>query len=357
LPCARLTRNRFLGPPINLCQWRVTLRALGWDRAAGLDRLGIVTRGKEGALASYQARYGQMDPRRPFLAAGASGSVSACHHHLDDDFVSASEFFQDHLIPHGGRYSASMQLASRDGVDIELHLQRSVAQAPFSRADMACLTRLVPHLQRAAQLMFQLHAIEAQRELTQSMLEVSNLGVLALSACGTIVKANGRGEALLRSGTWLRQSGGRLHAVAPKYDAALHLALKDTLVRRVSSNLNFSHPLAKGHCCLTLMILPRGGAAQVGLTTEAAEILCLVAESGCSRVATVYQLIDLFALSPAEARLARSLAHGESLEAFADAQGVKQTTARSQLQNLLKKTGVGTQRELIRLVLSLPAVR
>ena len=55
----------------------------------------------------------------------------------------------------------------------------------------------------------------------------------------------------------------------------------------------------------------------------------------------------LFDLTPAESRLARKLARGDSLEEVAQSLDVKMTTARSQLAAIFAKTGTCRQAQLV----------
>jgi DNA-binding CsgD family transcriptional regulator len=55
----------------------------------------------------------------------------------------------------------------------------------------------------------------------------------------------------------------------------------------------------------------------------------------------------VFDLTPAEARLARKLARGDSLEQVAQSLDVKMTTARSQLAAIFAKTGTCRQAQLV----------
>jgi DNA-binding CsgD family transcriptional regulator len=87
------------------------------------------------------------------------------------------------------------------------------------------------------------------------------------------------------------------------------------------------------------------------------KVLLLVTQPGYHRVATLGQLMQIFQLSPAEARLARAVAHGQDLEAFALEQGVKMTTIRTQMASIYGKTNVRRQTDLVRLILSVPCVR
>ena len=59
---------------------------------------------------------------------------------------------------------------------------------------------------------------------------------------------------------------------------------------------------------------------------------------------------SLFDLTPSEARVARGLAVGETLEEIASAGGVAITTVRSQLRQVLEKTGCTRQAEVVSLL-------
>ncbi len=65
------------------------------------------------------------------------------------------------------------------------------------------------------------------------------------------------------------------------------------------------------------------------------------------------QLAVALGLTEAEARLALTLAQGQSLRDFADLQGCAWHTARTHAKNLLRKTGLHRQAEVIDLVRSL----
>jgi len=75
------------------------------------------------------------------------------------------------------------------------------------------------------------------------------------------------------------------------------------------------------------------------------------------RVATATQLMEFFKLTAAEARLVRALCRGEDVQTYAVDEGLKVTTVRSHLKAAMEKTGAPTQRELVRMVMAIPAVR
>ncbi len=67
-------------------------------------------------------------------------------------------------------------------------------------------------------------------------------------------------------------------------------------------------------------------------------------------------LQQLYGLTPAEARLAEAMAGGGPLKAAAERFGVTLGTVRIQLKAVFAKTGTRSQADLVRLLLSGPAV-
>lgn len=59
---------------------------------------------------------------------------------------------------------------------------------------------------------------------------------------------------------------------------------------------------------------------------------------------------SLFDLTPSEARVARGLVTGETLEEIADSGGVAISTVGSQLRQVLQKTGCARQAEVVSLL-------
>lgn len=69
------------------------------------------------------------------------------------------------------------------------------------------------------------------------------------------------------------------------------------------------------------------------------------------------QLVSLYALTPAEARIALSLLAGDTPDEIAARTNLKIATIRSHLASLYAKTGARRQSELVRLLSSIPAMR
>jgi DNA-binding CsgD family transcriptional regulator len=74
---------------------------------------------------------------------------------------------------------------------------------------------------------------------------------------------------------------------------------------------------------------------------------------GQSRLPTATTLRDIYAITPAEARVVLALARGATLREIADELGTSIATVRTQVKSSLEKTGTRRQAELVALVHSL----
>ena len=186
----------------------------------------------------------------------------------------------------------------------------------------------------------------------------SHVFVIALTPQGRVVDCDGRGEAFLRLGTVLRVAQGVIVCADAARQPGMLSALRDAAVDgRTRSLLLQASDCPERRFCVTLTPARCRLPAAVRNAFAGADLLCLVAPLDHQRIATARQLMDLFGLSGAEARLARALCHGDSAEAYAREQGVCLATVRTQLSAVFKKTGTARQVALVRLIASIPVVR
>jgi len=187
----------------------------------------------------------------------------------------------------------------------------------------------------------------------------SHVFVIVLTPQGRVLDCDRRGERFLRSGQVLRLARGCLVCTDASRQVRLAAALHDAaLAGRTSSVLLQAPDAPERRFSVTLTPLRCRLPAAVNLAPgEAGDLLCLVAPLDRQRIATARQLMDLFGLSGAEARLARALCHGDSAESYASEQGLRLPTVRTQLSAVFKKTGTSRQAALVRLIAGIPVVR
>lgn len=335
-----------------------TCHLVGWDRNSGIPLLSVST-GLPGEVGpDYAAHYAGIDPRRQLALTQAPGQLLNCNEHFDSRFVSRNEFFQDYLLPQVGVHYllGSGDLVEESDQMIMIGFQRYNGHSAFQSHEAQSLERLLPHLQRSLRLMLHFQKLTDEKGFGETVFEVSHLATLALSPSGRVLWANQRGLALLHAGTWFHEAHGRLCACNPDRDAGLQAAIRQALAQAKPSNVNLGIKGSTEHCCLTLIALGSGHTTHP-LPSSRAALLAVITTNSGQRIATVQQLMDFFRLTPAEARLVRALAHGETIDEYAVHEGLKRTTARTQLQAALAKTGTRSQKDLVSLIVMLPATR
>jgi DNA-binding CsgD family transcriptional regulator len=189
--------------------------------------------------------------------------------------------------------------------------------------------------------------------MTLLVLDSLNAAAFTLSAKFSVLAMNKRAEALLAQGKGFSVDKNRLVSQGVG-DSDLKALLTRVSKTGAPESMAFS-PMSENEVLhVTASRLPSDVEASGEASTK---VLLLVTQPGYHRVATVRQLIQIFNLSPAEARLARAVAHGQELETFAAEQGVKMTTVRTQMAAVHAKTHVRRQTDLVRLILSVPCAR
>jgi DNA-binding CsgD family transcriptional regulator/PAS domain-containing protein len=265
------------------------------------------------------------------------------------DFISMDEidlnpYYQEWLAPHGLRWFCGVKVAFDADLWV-LSIQRSIAQGPFSPAEVQQLASLSEKLASAAALARALGFVRAEAAL--AAFEASGMAVALIDRLGKVFRLNAVAEQMLGEGISVVQ--GRLVSDRHSATAALDRALRALLWAGASQALLSPTPL------------PRVGRRPLLAYGVRPPEICRDALAPCKAVVILVDpdarpqppeahLQAAFGLSAAEARLAAWLAGGESLRAAADAHGVAYETARAQLKNIFAKMEISRQSELVALL-------
>jgi len=187
----------------------------------------------------------------------------------------------------------------------------------------------------------------------------SHIAAIIVAPDGRVVDYDHRGDSFLKAGRVLCTRARQLRCTDAILQTAFNAALKETSLSGRNANLLLhapDEPDKRFSLTLTRMRRSLADTAKVH-TSSAANVLCLIAPLDGRRIATAQQLIDFFGLSRAEARLARAICHGDSVENYARDHDLRLPTVRTQLSSVFNKTGTDRQAELVRLVAGIPVVR
>ena len=331
-----------------------------WEDGANTTAFSVVSehvpKKDEQAYVDY---YGAIDPRRQLLAERADGKWILCHEHFDERYVSRSEFYQDFLIPVGGRYVAAAQLGKGYGLTAILGMHRGEAWRPFAEDERRWLERIHAHLQRASRIQLELFHLRLDATLRQQALDAVNYAILVADEHGRVLLTNRAGDSWLAGNAVVVSRLGRLGSPRPALEEKLRQLLIGATRGRDGARTGGAITLYRGGESKPhqLLVLPLRPDAKLAETWQRPLALLVVVDPNASTSIGLDKLQALFGLTLAEARVAAALAEGKSLKEFAESTQVSAHTAKAQLRAALEKTGTRRQAQLVRAVLSLPRVK
>jgi len=242
-------------------------------------------------------------------------------------------------------WAAGTMVPVPTGDTLIFSFERAFRKGPFEDVELIELDGLRPHLARAALL-------SSRLEMQRAHAMASALELIGLPA------------AVLRS-------GGKLYAANSLFERFIPSVVQDFLERLV-----FAHKGADGIFNETMRRLATGGApgqsrsialpAKEDYLPAIAHVIPVCRSAGDIFSHAVALLIftsvdkqlvpsaevlqGLFDLTPAESRVARGIAEGNTIERIALSKGVSRETVRTQVSAVLAKTGLSRQAELVALL-------
>lgn len=320
----------------------------------------------------YASRYVALDPyraaARPVSAqetARRRGDVRLGHEIIPDTSYVNSEFYADF----GSRSSRRYMIGGLIGMSkvIPFGLHRDVASKPFGEGDKRTLSLLLPHLQRALQMRARLAA--QVPELGAGALDTLPIGVILVDRDMRVLHSNVQAAALLgslqcglsiasdRFGSCI--GAPRLVARHPDDDKELHRLVVAASRGSASGGMQIrAHPgsLSGDAATLSALVGPAlrhlTASAQRGTGTSVVygAATVLVRHLLRASVPAAGLLIDLFRLTRSEAEVVIALAGGVTAEEVACARRVSLETIRSQIRDILRKTGASGLRDLEQII-------
>lgn len=282
--------------------------------------------------------------RRVCLMSQDAPSFFVEHDFWSDEEIDADPVYRDFFRPRGLGWSAGTGLQVPTGDNIVFSVERSFNDGPVDLGSVAQLNAIRPHLARSALVSARLQHKRAQG--ATEALAALQLPAFLLKATGEVAEISAL-AADLRDDV-IYGARGRLRLRDSQADRILTEAL-DVLDRGPDDAVR-SFPVRgdDGLPRLVAHIIPiRRGAHDVFGDSFALMLLIPVASD---RVPTATLMKSLFDLTPAEARIARGIAAGETPEALAGEGDVAISTVRTQLRRVLEKTGCTRQADLAALL-------
>lgn len=273
---------------------------------------------------------------------------------LDDDELMATDYYRHYLQPIGLFRILGVDTGERDGLLARLRFSRRRDEAPFSSRDREMLALITPHLRQAIGIYARLNHMASERDIYAGAVNQLSVATIILDEKGRVLNTNALATALLRDGDGVSLRGKHLHVEGRSANRELQAAL-DSVIRAqqagetsVVKALRVPRPGGRPPLGLVIRPVPVSEWSEGQAGPSAA---VFISDPDQRESASQHTLEELFALTPAEARVAILLARGLSLAEVASTQKISPHTARAQLKSIFAKTGVSRQAELVRMII------
>jgi len=287
------------------------------------------------------------DRFRRLVAVQHGGFLTDQDGYGDEAEMAADPLYRDILWPMGLGWATATTIPLPTGDTLVISFERDRDRGPIEPAVVAHLDALRPHLARSALLSARLQ-MEKARTISETL---ALLGVPALvfDPEGRVLAANPLIETLSAPVQWRARDRVSLA------DHPADLLFQQAVASLAAGGDNRATPVrsfpVRGggrEAALVAHVVPIRGLAR-DLLVRCAGVLILTPVS-LPEAPPVELVQSLFDLTPAEARVARRLSAGDTVDEIALAGGVSPTTVRNQVRGVLEKTGCRRQAEVVALL-------
>jgi DNA-binding CsgD family transcriptional regulator len=250
--------------------------------------------------------------------------------------------YRDMLYPRGMGWASGLAILLPTGDDMVIALERAYDQGPATPAVIETLNTVHPHLARASFVAARMQ-LERARAAGQA-LALLGIPALVFADNGKVLAANQLIEALRSFIVW--RADDRIALRDAGADALLRDAIATTDQDDAPSVRSF--PVRHAGSAMIAHVVPiRGAARDILFRCGAMLMLTPVTRPEAPSVELIRSLFDL---TPAEARVARGLAAGQTVKVMAADSGTSTNTVRTHVNGVLTKTGYSRQSDVVALL-------
>jgi DNA-binding CsgD family transcriptional regulator len=258
-----------------------------------------------------------------------------------------TEWYNDWLKPQGYFHAMVGHLLKQESLAVRLSMFRTKQQA-FSADDAALFARLMPHLRRSCLIYKKLSEVNSGQAANAKVLNRLPVGVILFDNKGKAVFVNDMAGALIRSsnGFCLNAAGhcvtgnvNQTRALNQLISRAAELGQSNAMsLHRHDSN----QPLSATVVSLQNKPLP--------FIESTPAVALFIGNPDTLLDLDDTLLTQCYDLSPSEAKLATALVRGQTPNDYAQQRGISNNTVKTQLKQVLAKTGTHRQSELLQLL-------
>jgi DNA-binding CsgD family transcriptional regulator len=307
---------------------------------------------------AFDSHYVTLDVRRPLIQRLDEGITFRGQDVISDHDFMRTEFYNDFLEPQGLFHIAGGVFLKERGQIGVIRVLRSRDARRFGVQEQRVLRELLPHLKRAVTVQQRVAECAEGQQVSEALLDRWTTGAILLDENGRVRWANERARSLVRGGHGLHlDRRGCLIAAHPEDDAILRrlvaAAAGEAQTDVGGGALMLRRPGGRRPLAAIVTSMRSVKGLQAG---PYARVALLVRDPDDEVIKPVVAVQRHLGVTPAEARVALTLARGRSVAEAALELGISEATARTQVKSILAKTGTHRQTELVKLLLSTPVL-
>ncbi len=283
------------------------------------------------------------------------------------DVLAQSVFYREFLSTMEiGRVCVGIVLNGAPGLPAAcLSVFKPFDASAFSPSDIAWYQLLIPHLSRAMALLHRLDALHVQNQSLLAAFDRLDFGACLLDENGGVLHMNPSACSVLSRGDGLSidkqncLSGMSLAKLSGKSPESLN----DWIAKQIASATLLSHQTAPfsnaflqmrsepgKRYALQCFLLP---ASFDSATHRTARMVVFITDPEAVLLPTVERLVDLYGLTPSQARVAIELGSGNSYKEIARELSISESTVATHVKEVYSKVKVNRQADLMRHIMAL----
>lgn len=304
----------------------------------------------------YESEAVELDPFREPLTNSPLGKAMESSSVISDRDYERSEHYRRVFRPNGNFYAMGAQFERQDGNALHIAVQRPRSKGAFTVEEQATLELFSPHLRRACQLGQLVITLNQTLSEARHALDQLTFGVLQTDSRLRVQWMNTSAEEALATNTYgVGVRGNQLRFKSGEESNALRI-----LARRLIENRSLTETLKlgpTGACLVMIQSTCSEAGFYIGRSLQPG-ILCFLLDPARPTILDRKRLATLYALTPAEYRLANLLVSGMDVNEASALLQISPHTGRTQMKSMMRKTGANRQTGLQRnLLLCADALR
>ncbi len=290
---------------------------------------------------------------KEFLSSIPEGVVVTISDYFSPEEIHENGYYREYLSRYGVEHILGVDIGTIRGISGKFRLARHGQNEDFGPEERSLVKSLIPYLRAALNLFVMRVDMQAEKDALSATVSGMSVGRILVDLDGQVLEANPPALAILEQRDGLFLNGDRLVLDEPKKSKQLYELIRKNAEGQLE-------PGTRGAARAMMIDRPSGR-----------ESISLVVGSGCQgrrlamrqtalihlvdpaqpRISVIDALIQLFGLTPTEAKVALSLSNGHAIAETAQASGTSKNTTRSHVRSIFAKMGINRQSDLIRTVL------